>query len=102
MDFDEKNRRQLIRVIIAEIGMVLSVIAIVVVSTMAAMGFVISSNGSIEQSGLMQLHTLPTGANVKIDGNTILARTNLSRTLSAGTHQLEIYRDGYDSWQNHV
>ena len=42
MDFDEKNRRQLIRVIIAEIGMVLSVIAIVVVSTMAAMGFVIS------------------------------------------------------------
>lgn len=102
MDFDEKNRRQLIRVIIAEIGMVLSVIAIVVVSTMAAMGFVISSNGSIEQSGLMQLHTLPTGANVKIDGNTILARTNLSRTLSAGMHQLEIYRDGYDSWQNQI
>ncbi len=102
MDFDEKRKRQLVRVIIAEIGMVLSVIAIVVVSTLAAMGFVISSNGTIEQSGLMQLHSLPTGASVKIDGNAIFPRTNLSRTLSAGEHSLEIYRDGYDTWSNTI
>ncbi len=102
MDFDEKKKRQLIRVIIAEIGMVLSVIAIVVVSTMAAMGFMISGNGGIEQSGLMQLHSLPTGASVKIDGNAIFPRTNLSRTLSSGTHHLEIYREGYDNWQKDI
>jgi len=102
MDFEEKRKRQKIRVIIAEIGMVMAVAAIVVVSTLAAMGFVISGNGSIEQSGLMQLHTLPTGANVKIDGAAVFGRTNLSRTLSAGEHSLEIYRDGYDSWQNKI
>lgn len=102
MDFEEKKRRQLIRVIIAEVGMVLSVIAIVVVAIFAAMGFMISSNGNIEQSGLAQIHSLPTGANVKIDGNTIMARTNLSRSLSAGTHSLEISRDGYDSWNNNI
>lgn len=102
MDFDEKKRRQLIRVIIAEIGMVLSVTAIVVVATLAAMGFMISDNGSIEQSGLMQLHSLPTGANVKIDGTTLFPRTNLSRTLSSGEHEIELYRDGYDTWSKTV
>lgn len=102
MDSDEKKKRQLVRVIIAEIGMVLSVIAIVVVSTMAAMGFMISGNGGIEQSGLMQLHSLPTGASVKIDGNAVFSRTNLSRTLSSGVHHLEIYREGYDSWQKDI
>lgn len=102
MDFDEKRRRQMIRVIIAEVGMVLSVAAIVVVSVLAAMGFMISGNGGIEQSGLVQLHTLPTGASVKIDGNAIFSRTNLSRTLTAGTHHLEVYRDGYDTWQKDI
>lgn len=102
MDFEEKRKRQTIRVIIAEIGMVLAIVAIVVVSTLAAMGFMISGNGGIEQSGLMQLHTLPTGASVKIDGNTIFARTNLSRTLSAGEHNLEVYRDNYDTWQKNI
>lgn len=102
MDFDEKRKRQMIRVIIAEVGMVLAVIAIVVISMMAAMGFMISGNGSIEQTGLMQLHTLPTGANVKIDGAAVFGRTNLSRTLSAGEHEIEIYRDGYDTWQNTI
>lgn len=102
MDFDEKKRRQLIRVIIAEVGMVLSVIAIVVVAVLAAMGFMISSNGAIEQSGLMQLHTMPTGATVQIDGNTLFSRTNLSRTLTAGKHSLELTREGYDSWKKEI
>ena len=102
MDFEEKQKRQMIRVIIAEVGMVLAVVAIVVVSLMAAMGFMISGNGSIEQTGLLQLHTLPTGASVKIDGATVFGRTNLSRTLSAGEHNLEIYRDGYDTWRNTI
>lgn len=102
MDFDEKKRRQLIRVIIAEVGMAVSVAAIVVIAVLAAMGFSISGNGGIEQTGLMQLRSLPTGASVKIDGNTIFYRTNLSRTLSAGDHEIELSRDGYDTWSKTV
>ena len=102
MDFEEKKRRQRIRIVIAEVGMVLSVIAIVVVATLAAMGFMISGNGGIEQYGLMQLHSLPTGAAVTIDENTLFARTNLSRTLASGQHQLEISRDGYDTWSKTI
>lgn len=102
MDYEEKKKRQLIRVIIAETGMVLSVIAIVVVAIMLAMGFFISGDGQIEQSGLMQIHSLPTGATVELDGATLFSRTNLSKTMPAGTHHLKISKDGYDTWENDV
>lgn len=39
MDYEEKKKKQFIRVLIAEAGMVLSVLVIVVVATLAAMGF---------------------------------------------------------------
>lgn len=42
MDFEERvrrKRRQTIRALVAEVGMVLSIVAIVVVATLVAMGF---------------------------------------------------------------
>lgn len=105
MDFEEREqqrRRQMIKVIIAEVGMVISIIAIVVVATLAAMGFFVTSSGKIEQSGLVQIHSAPTGATVEIDGNTIFSRTNLSRSLTPGEHSLKLSRDGYDTWQKNI
>ena len=102
MDYEEKKKKQFIRVLIAEAGMVLSVLVIVVVATLAAMGFFISSNGGIEQSGLMQIHSLPTGATVELDGGTLFSRTNLSKTMSAGEHTLKLSRENYDTWEKTV
>lgn len=105
MDFEEREerrRRQTIKVVIAEIGMFFSVIMIVVVATLAAMGFFVSSNGKIEQTGLMQIHSQPTGATVELDGNTLFSRTNLSRSLSPSDHTLKLSRDGYDTWSKTV
>lgn len=102
MDFDhndEKRRRQFIKVVIAELGMVIAVIAIVIVATLASMGFFVNSDWTIEQSGLLQLHSLPTGASVELDGETLFFRTNLSRTMAEGKHTLKLSREGYDSWQ---
>ncbi len=102
MDYEERKRKQKIKVIIAELGMVVSALAIVVVATLSAMGFFISSNGQIEQSGLAQIHSIPTGATVEIDGSTLFSRTNLSRTMSAGTHHLKLSRAGYDTWEKDI
>ena len=102
MDYEEKKRRQLVRVVIAEAGMVISVIAIVVVATMVAMGFFISDKGTIEQSGLIQLRSLPTGATVELDGATLFARTNLQRSVAPGEHHLKLSRDGYDTWEKNI
>lgn len=105
MDFEERERRrrrQLVKVLIAEAGMACSIVAIVVVATLVAMGFFVSKDGTIEQSGLLQLHSMPTGGTVELDGSTLFSRTNLSRTLPAGEHNIKITRAGYDSWQKTV
>lgn len=105
MDLEERERRKkqhMIRVIIAEAGMVFAVVAIVAVATMAAMGFFVSGDGSIEQSGLAQIHSIPTGATVELDGSVLFARTNLSRTIPEGEHNLKISRTNYDTWENTI
>lgn len=102
MDAEERKKRQFIKVILAEVTMVASVVLIVVVATLLAMGFSISQNGKIEQTGLMQLHSMPTGATVEVDGGTLFSRTNLSRTLSAGEHEVTLSRSGYDTWTKRV
>lgn len=105
MDFEERERQKrqhMIKVVIAEAGMVFAVVAIVAVATLVAMGFFVSSDGNIEQSGLAQIHSIPTGASVELDGTTLFSRTNLSRTMSAGEHSLKMTRTGYDSWENTI
>lgn len=99
---EDKKRRQKIKVILAELAMVVSVAAIVAVALLAAMGFFVNSEGGIEQSGLVQIHSLPTGASVTLDGSTLFARTNLSRTIAEGEHEVKISRDGYDSWNKTI
>ncbi len=102
MDREQRKRRQKILTILAETFMVFAVIAIVVVMTLVAMGYKFGKEGEIEQSGLMQLHTMPTGATVEIDGKTLFARSNLSESLSPGDHFIKITKDGYDSWEKTV
>lgn len=105
MHFEERERQKrirLIKVMIAEAGMVLAVLVIVAVAVLAAMGFFVSSNGNIEQSGLIQIHSIPTGGTVELDGTTLFARTNLSRTMSASEHDIKISREGYDTWEKTI
>lgn len=105
MDFEERERqrrRQMIGVVIAEIGMFLAVIAIVVIATLAAMGFFVTPDGTIEQSGLVQIHSTPTGGTVDLDGSTLFSKTNLTRSLTAGEHKIKISRDNYDTWEKTI
>lgn len=105
MDEEERRRRkirQTVKVAIAELCMILAVVAIVAVALLLSMGFSVTSNGDIEQTGLTQIHSMPTGATVEIDGNKVFPRTNLSRTLTEGEHDLKISKDGYDSWSKKI
>ena len=57
----------------------------------------------VERTGLVQISSSPTGATVTLDGGTpLLLRTNTSRTLSSGTHEISLTKDGYDSWSKTV
>ena len=99
MDRRKTKKIQNARVIATNIFMGLSVIAIVFVLMLIAMGFTFNESGNLEQSGLVQISSNPGNATVEIDGNTQFGRTQISKMLSATTHHFKVTKAGYDTWE---
>jgi hypothetical protein len=89
----------------AAIYSVMSVAVIVLVSVLVLfmMGYQFNrTDGTIEQGGLVQFNTQPTGADVTIDGKTLGTRTASRKTLDTGQHYITMQRQGYQAWQKSV
>ena len=83
--------------------MTLSVITLVVVLVFVMLGYQFNSNdGKIEQGGLVQFDSQPSGANVTIDGNSFGTQTASKTTMTAGQHFITINRNGYNTWQKSI
>ncbi len=102
MDRARQKKIRNIRVIATNIFMSVSVVAIVFVLMLIAMGFSFNENGGFEQSGLLQLASHPSGASVEIDGNSQFGHTDFSKMLSSADHKIRVSKDGYDSWSSDV
>lgn len=99
MDLEQSKRRQSLRILISEIIMVLAVVVTVIILAFIVSGYWVNSDFKIERQGLLQVASVPTGADVKIDGSSSwLQRTNTSKVLKSGTHEIELTKEGYDSW----
>ena len=101
MDLEKQKRNQVVRVVLTEILMVLAIIPIVILLTLMAMGYHLGEDMTLEQSGLVQVISVPNGAAVKVDGEEKF-KTDASRMLTGGEHTLEITKDGYDSWSKKI
>lgn len=104
MDAEKRARRQSRRVIISEVIMVITVILTVSVLGFVVSGYWVGSDFTIERQGMLQIYSIPTGADISIDGSSTswLQRTNTSKTLAAGEHTITLTKDGYDSWSRTV
>lgn len=103
MNQEDRARRQSRRVIISEIIMLLAVIATVSVLVLLVSGYWLNSDFKVERQGLLQISSIPAGANVTIDGSSSwLQRTNTSKVLASGEHSITLTKDGYDSWSKTV
>ena len=87
-----------LRVIATNIFMCVSVVAIVFILMMIAMGFTFTESGGLEQAGLAQLVSHPSGASVTIDGDSQFGHTEFSKMISSGTHQISVTKQDYDTW----
>ena len=101
MDRARQKKIRNVRVIATNAFMSISVIAIVFVLMIIAMGYTITEDG-LEQSGLLQVASHPSGASVEIDGNSQFGHTEFSKMLSSAEHKVRISKDGYDSWSRDV
>lgn len=103
MDPEKTKRRQNLKVIISEAIMVLAVAATVTILAFLVSGYWINSDFKIERQGLLQISSVPTGADVTIDGDSSwLQRTNTSKVLSSGEHTVTLTKEGYDSWSKTI
>ena len=103
MDLEKRARRQSLRVIISELIMVLSVIVMVTVLAFVVSGYWINSDFKVERQGMLQIHSAPVGANVEVDGDSLwFQKTNTSKVLSSGEHNIVLTKDGYDSWSKTI
>lgn len=103
MDSEERARRQSLRVIVSESIMVIAVIITVVILAFLVSGYGINSDFEVERQGMLQIYSMPTGASVEVDGEAPwYQRTNTSKVLSAGEHNIKLAREGYDTWEKNV
>ena len=103
MDPEARQRRQSIKVIISEAIMVLAVIVTVIILALIVSGYWVNSDFKVERQGMLQIASIPTGADVEIDNTTAwLQRTNTSKVLSSGEHTVKLTREGYDSWSKTI
>lgn len=103
MDFERNQRRQSIRIIVSEAIMVLAVVIMVALLAFAASGYWFNADFGIERQGMLQISSIPTGANVEIDGSSSwLQKTNTSKVLSVGEHMIVLTKEGYDTWSKEI
>ncbi|MBP5656483.1 PEGA domain-containing protein [Candidatus Saccharibacteria bacterium] len=102
MDRQRKKKLQNARVIMTNIFMGISVIAIVFVLMLIAMGYGFNDKGRLEQSGLIQISSNPKGATVEIDGDVQFSHTDFNKMLSSGDHRVKISKTGYDTWEKTI
>lgn len=101
-DIETLRKKRAIKVIITDLFMAFSVVAIVIILVAAVAGWRINSDFTVEQNGLVSIKTHPTGAKVIIDGKEDFQVTNTRIMLPGGEHKIEIEKDGYERWENTV
>lgn len=103
MNPEKNKRRQSFRVLFSETIMVCAVILTVVILAFLVSGYWINSDFKVERQGLLQISSVPTGADVYIDGESAwMQRTNTSKVLSSGEHTITLSKEGYDSWSKTI
>ena len=98
MDKERRKKIQATKLVITEIFMLITVVLTVVILTFIVMGYHLTDDGKLEQSGLVQVESIPTGATVTTDQEVLPAKTNTSKILPEGEHTVLLEKEGYTSW----
>lgn len=99
----QQTRKQLIQRVLVYSLMSLSVVVIVTLLMLAVLGYSFNpKDNSIEQGGLLQFGSVPSGAIVTLDEMQLSARTPSKTTAEASHHNVSMKLDGYRTWQKSI
>lgn len=83
--------------------MVLAIVSIVAVLVLLMLGYRFNRYaGKVEQGGLVQFDSRPSGADVYLDGIHLANRTASKITTNSGDHLVTMKKTGYTDWEKNV
>ncbi|MBC7764530.1 PEGA domain-containing protein [Microbacteriaceae bacterium] len=83
--------------------MITAVLAIVSILVLIMLGYRFNKfDGQIEQGGLVQFDSRPSGATVTVDSTVLSNKTASKITLTTGKHTVIMAKDGYNAWKKDV
>lgn len=82
--------------------MTIAVVLMAIVLTLLLIGYRIGKNWNLEQAGMIVVDSLPHDVTVSIDNGEQITKTQTSKMLPGGEHQIELREDGYLGWQKKV
>lgn len=102
--YHQPSKRKVLIQRIAVYGlMTIATVGLVTVLVFVMLGYQFNkSDGKIEQGGLVQFDSRPTGADVTIDGAAFGTRTASKTTMTSGQHFITMSRTGYKTWQKSI
>lgn len=84
-------------------AMTTSVVVLVGLLMLLVLGYSFNQrDGRLEQGGLLQFGSIPTGAVVTLDELVLGPRTNTKATVDAGSHSVDFTLTGYRSWKKTI
>lgn len=103
MHRQKNKRRKQLQLAFVYTLMVVSVLSIVTVLVLVIQGYRYNRyDGKVEQGGLVQFDSRPSGATVLLDDVQLANRTASRLTVSSGDHVVTMTRDGYSTWKKTV
>jgi hypothetical protein len=94
------KRRQLLMRIATYGLMTIAVVSLVGVSLLYILGYRFDEKDrKVEQSGLVQYVSAPSGATVEVDGTALTSKTPAKSIMLPGKHEFVMWRDGYETWR---
>lgn len=83
--------------------MAVSVVSVVAILVLVMLGYRFNRyDGKVEQGGLVQFDSRPSGAAVTIDGMTLANKTASKITATSGPHTIRMTKPGYAQWEKDV
>lgn len=102
---NKKAKKRALRIRLAAIY---GIMVVAVLLLVAGLYFIVQGyrfnqfDGKIEQGGLVQFNTTPTGADVWLDEFQLANRTQSKLTVGAGSHTITMQKNGYNPWKKTV
>lgn len=102
------NRKAKKRALRIHLALMYTLMTLVILILVTGLYFVIQGyrfnrfDGKIEQGGLVQFNSYPSGADVWLDGNRLANKTQSKLTISTGSHKASMWKEGYNDWNKNV